>query len=158
MKTFSIRFLPTKRGLGFHNSNAPCKCHCLELKASTHMNAGRMWGTVWGHPQCSRKLMSVWQPRDAIKQFHCSSDPVIFIISENFSEIPSQTVPKEELTDHVLLWLPIRCHFFWKYFCLIIVPLLWEQEMPVAGATLCDASACVSVQTLCSVVKITYKS
>lgn len=103
-KTFPLCYVvPIKKGLGFHNSDAFCKCHYLEPKGSVHTDVGRTGATVWDHPQCSRDLMSRWQPRDVIKQFHCSPDPVNFIVSENYSETPSQTVPKLELTDHVLL-------------------------------------------------------
>lgn len=124
--------------------------HYLEPKASAHTDADRARGAVWDHLRCSRELMCRWQPRDASKQFRCSSDPLIFIISDNFSETPSPTVPKKELTDHVLLCPSHHCHFFGTYLFLIITSSLWEQEMPVARATRCDASGCVSLQTLCS--------
>ena len=156
MKTFSIRFLPTKRGLGFRNSNALCKCHCLELKA--------IWMQAGYGEQCGVTL-------SVLENWWVCGSPGMpssnFIVHQTLSfssslktslKFPLKLSLKRSWQTTCCSGSPFAVTSSENIFFLIIVSLLWEQEMPVARATLCDASASVSVQTLCSVVKITYKS
>lgn len=94
------------------------------------------WGSGGAHPWGSRGLMSRWQHWDAIEQFHCSPEPLLFITSENASELPFKLSLKGALRPHASM-ASDHCHFFLIFLFPLLASPLWEQQVPVSRTTPC---------------------